>query len=289
MHTLAPEADGGLRASPPRRISKAILLSLLAVVLCAGTSMADDEAREETVGKTPKIVFSSPQGVRPGTQKYTLRGTKLDDVTAADVRFAADGKPADAPPIAVKIIAKSKSAGAVGDSQIELEFAVASDARQSIVIRLKNAAGDGNAFVLPGVVDGQGRRMTASTEREPNEGFRNATPIALCEFADGAIERAQDVDVFRFSAKRGDRLAISVFAARGGSPLDATLSIFDAQGRTLAIVDDMPKAKGDATLDSHDPQVEFVAPSTGDFFLSVQDADDAGSTLHAYRLSLSAK
>ena len=92
----------------------------------------------------------------------------------------------------------------------------------------------------------------------------------------GAIQVPRDVDVFRFAGRRGQRIVAEVLAARLGSPLDASLTLYDAAGRILANADD---SRGSA-----DPVLEMALPRDGVYFLAVNDAQDAGGPGHVYRL-----
>jgi len=51
--------------------------------------------------------------------------------------------------------------------------------------------------------------------------------------ANGRIERAGNVETWRFQAKKGDRLLLEVNARRLGSPLDSTIEILDAKGQPV--------------------------------------------------------
>jgi hypothetical protein len=83
-------------------------------------------------------------------------------------------------------------------------------------------------------------------------------------------------DVFRFAAKKGQRVVIECFAQRLDSQLDGNLTLTDAEGRQLA-------ANGDYA--GRDPLVEFVAPRDGDYFVTLNDLSFRGG--HPYRLVIS--
>ena len=86
---------------------------------------------------------------------------------------------------------------------------------------------------------------------------------------EGRIETGADRDVFTFNAIEGRRYVLEVTLCT----LDgAVLRIIDAQSNLLA----------DAT-NSKAPRMEWTAPSSGDFYASVQGADGATGS---YRLSL---
>jgi hypothetical protein len=118
-------------------------------------------------------------------------------------------------------------------------------------------------------------------EKEPNDGFRRAHAVKVGDTIAGVIDRAQDVDVYRFEAKAGQTVTVDVLAARLGGALDAFLAIHDADGQLIDSCDDI---KG-----STDAKVEFRAAKAGAYFAVVTDAHDLGGATYAYRLTISAR
>ena len=114
------------------------------------------------------------------------------------------------------------------------------------------------------------------TEKEPNDGFRDAQTITLPATGAGAIHAPQDVDVFKFEGRAGQRITCEILAARLGSPLDASLTLYDTAGAVLAHADD--------TAGSRDPILTFTLPKNGTYYLCLIDADDRGGPTHVYRL-----
>jgi hypothetical protein len=114
------------------------------------------------------------------------------------------------------------------------------------------------------------------SEKEPNDGFRQGQPIAIPQVVDGMIERPQDVDVFRFEGKAGQRMIFEIFAARHGSALDSLLTLYDGDGRQLASNDD--------SGEGIDSRLETILPRDGVYYLSLMDAHDQGGPAHGYRL-----
>ena len=92
------------------------------------------------------------------------------------------------------------------------------------------------------------------------------------------IKNDKDVDVFKFEGKKGDKLKLEVQAARFGSPVDALLSLYDADRKLLAAVDDVDG--------SPDPIISIVLPRDGPYFLTVIDSHDLGGPQFGYRLLL---
>jgi hypothetical protein len=70
-------------------------------------------------------------------------------------------------------------------------------------------------------------------EAEPNDDAAKAVSLSVPGGASGAIGRAGDVDMFRFDAKKGQRLVIEVYGRRLGTPIDPVIEVLDAQGRSI--------------------------------------------------------
>jgi len=81
--------------------------------------------------------------------------------------------------------------------------------------------------------------------------------------------------VFRFTAKKGQRIVAECFAQRLDSQLDANLTLTDSEGKQLA-------SNGDYA--GKDPLVEFVAPKDGDYLVIMNDLSFRGG--HPYRLAI---
>ena len=74
-------------------------------------------------------------------------------------------------------------------------------------------------------------------EREPNDTASTAQELPIPAGVSGRIQpsevETQDVDHFRFTARRGVPLTLEVFARRLGSPLDSVIEILDDRGELL--------------------------------------------------------
>ncbi|MCE9560690.1 MAG: PPC domain-containing protein [Planctomycetes bacterium] len=79
--------------------------------------------------------------------------------------------------------------------------------------------------------------------------------------------------VFRFTAKKGQRIVAECFAQRLDSQLDATMTLTDSDGKQLA-------SNGDYA--GKDPLVDFVAPKDGDYLVIMNDLSFRGG--FPYRL-----
>lgn len=126
----------------------------------------------------------------------------------------------------------------------------------------------------------------SSRETDCNDTPADAQAMTLPATVDGRIERAGDVDFFRFTGAAGQEVVAEVFARRLGSPIDSTLSLTDADGRRLAANDDSDD-KGFGLLTHHaDSRLRFSLPADGDYLLRIDDAQHKGGPDHGYRLVL---
>jgi hypothetical protein len=117
------------------------------------------------------------------------------------------------------------------------------------------------------------------SESEPNDGKESPTPyygklpIAL----NGIISKKEDVDWFKFTAKKGQALDITVFARRLRSPLDSAIEIYDAKGARL---------EGNDDAGSPDSAVKFNPPADGEYLLRIRDQYKNGGEEFAYRIEI---
>lgn len=87
-------------------------------------------------------------------------------------------------------------------------------------------------------------------------------------------------DVYRFVAKKGQKLLFQVESRALGFPLDAVLRLTDEAGKTLERVDD-PRPERDG---ARDPALAFTAPADGAYRLEVEDLHGGGGFRYVYRL-----
>src|SRR5262249_47745087 len=118
--------------------------------------------------------------------------------------------------------------------------------------------------------------LPAVAEKEPNDEFASPQTIPVPCAVEGTIKQGGDADVYRFEGKKGDKIRIEVQAARFGSPVDALVSLYDANGRLIDQADD--------TDGSPDPVLVVTLPRDGAYLLSVIDAQDLGGPNFGYRL-----
>lgn len=95
----------------------------------------------------------------------------------------------------------------------------------------------------------------------------------------GRISKPKEIDVYRFAAKKGDKLTFKVDTHMLGYPLDAYIKLFDAQGKLLKEVDD-PRGN------YYDARLDYGIPADGEYRLDVTDRFQYGGFRYVYLLSI---
>lgn len=95
-------------------------------------------------------------------------------------------------------------------------------------------------------------------------GFRSAQKVTPPCTVEGVLSNGDEVHVYSVEMIEGQTLVAESFAARGGSGLDALVTIFSSEGRELASDDD---------LFGRDAACSLTVPTTGRYFVQIQDAD----------------
>lgn len=116
-------------------------------------------------------------------------------------------------------------------------------------------------------------------EAEPNDAFDKAIPAgtAIPFAANGVIEKADDIDFYKFTAKKGTAYDIAVFARRLRSGLDPILTVHNDKGAQIGLNDDSGSA---------DSYLRWSAPADGDFFVAVRDQLKRGNPTFTYRIEI---
>lgn len=106
-------------------------------------------------------------------------------------------------------------------------------------------------------------------ESEPNDSIRTADSAALGDRATGVLNPARDVDTWFIDLTEGQLFSVDVDASGLGSLLDAQLTLFAPNGRTvLAFNDDDGE-----TLDS---RISFLVPASGRYFVQLGSFGQVG-------------
>jgi hypothetical protein len=114
--------------------------------------------------------------------------------------------------------------------------------------------------------------LTEVTEKEPNDDAASAQTIAVNSAVNGVSDGNRE-DVFRFTAKKDQRVVIECQAGKLDSAMDATLALSSSDGKLLA---------SNSDYHGRDPLIDFIAPRDGDYLVSVHDLSFRGG--YPYRL-----
>jgi len=109
-------------------------------------------------------------------------------------------------------------------------------------------------------------------EKEPNDEPTTAQTLAMNSAVHANSDGNRD-DIFKFVAKKGQRIVLDCQAGKLDSLLDATMTLTSSEGKLLA-------SSGD--YNGRDPLIDFIAPADGDYFVNVHDLSYRGGFV--YRL-----
>lgn len=232
---------------------KALLPLVLAAVALASPALAQP---------APTLSSSShPWCTRGTTIELTLTGDNLAEAR----KVLVDGPPGIAAELAVADKASAK----------QLKVKVIIDAKAPLgerELRIVTPGGVSNK------VDLNVTFLPVAAEAEPNT---PAKPLAVTLPATitGVINGGADIDAFKFSAKKGERLVFEVFAQRMGSALDASLKLYDPAGREVA--------RGEDDIGT-DALIAYEIPADGDYLLELNDLQYRGGGNYRYRINAGA-
>lgn len=130
-------------------------------------------------------------------------------------------------------------------------------------------------------------RLPETVEKEPKNAPKRAQKVKLPSIVNGRIERPGDSDVFAFKGKRGETVAIEVFARRLDSPVDSAVRLTDSKGRQLAMNDDSEDAGAGLTTHHADSRLLATLPASGTYYVHIADAQNKGGAEYGYRLRIS--
>lgn len=209
-----------------------------------------------------------PAGAAPGsTVDVTIHGGDLDDVMA--LLFSHPG---------ISAVPKRADPGPFDDAPQTLAdtfvVSVAADVPSGHhTVRCQGRYGVSGARTF--VVDG----LPHTLEAEPDDTAAEATVVPLPGVVDGRFTGGADVDWYRFTGRRGQRLSIEGLARRIDSRATLVLRLVGPDGRAVAEARPVGAA---------DPALEVDLPLDGDYLLVVDDALHGGGPDHPYEIRLSA-
>ncbi len=116
-------------------------------------------------------------------------------------------------------------------------------------------------------------------EKEPNDDFNNPQIVGFNQTIEGVV-RNEDVDYYRLSAKKGQRIAVEIDGLRlGYTNFDPYIAILDSKRFELG-------ASDDTILHRQDGFVSIKAPEDGDYTIMVRESSYRGSDNSYYRLHI---
>jgi WD40 repeat protein len=201
----------------------------------------------------PKPGKLSPiAGVRGGATRVVLTGSNLDYLKRVTT---------NSDKVKVKIDSTHQTF-----EQVILEVLVEANAPIGAVqLTFEGDAGKSSPLLF--AVD----RFPSVLETGLTDSAHAAQVVKLPVTIAGTIDRAGDVDFFRFEAKAGDQVGVQVIGTELGSKLDPVLVLTDGTGRMLA--------EGNTSLG-------FAIPRTGSYAVGIRDKEYRGATDMTYRLHI---
>jgi len=224
-------------------------LFLLAAALVSTTSL---------FAAYPEFTATTPKGAQRGTEaKITLSGTRLADFESL-IFFS--------PGFTQKSVEKAEN------GKVELTIAIAADVppgNHSMRIRTKTGISHARQFfvgIFPNV-----------EEKEPNSEFETPQVISFNQTIEGVVQN-EDVDYYRVTAKKGQRISVEVDGLRlGYTVFDPFLAIID-KDRFEKVVSD------DTILHRQDGYCSYVAEEDGDYTVMIRESSYRGGGSSFYRL-----
>ena len=119
--------------------------------------------------------------------------------------------------------------------------------------------------------------LTDVVDTEPNNDDATAQRITI-NTAVAGMSDGNNVDMFRFTASKEQRIVIDCQAGKLDSMMDATMSLSASDGKLLA---------SSSYHNGRDPMIDFVAPTDGEYLVRVYDLSYRGG--FPYRLLITDK
>ncbi len=246
------------------------LLGLVAVA-----TVAPHAAAQQQLGPglpQPRLLVASPAGGQAGTTiDVTLTGNDLDD--PQKLLFSHPGIQAESPSDPTKPV-KPPQGGQPPLTTVKFKVAIAADVPPGTYdVRFAGKSGVSNprAFVVGDLPE--------TTEKEPNNDVAEAQEVSLDSTVHGAVSAPTDVDYFRFTGTKGQRVVVSCLTSSIDSKLHAQLELYDKAGTLLA---------SNRNYRDNDALLDCALPAAGDYLVRVCSfAYLQGTFEHFYRLTVS--
>ncbi|MDF1661305.1 MAG: peptidase [Planctomycetota bacterium] len=228
----------------------ALLMILLGAVLVPHNAEAS----------SPTVSVVAPRGAQRG-RKLEIRvyGQRLKD--AQELLF-----------YTAKI--KAENVKVINDRQVRVKIHILPDCplgEHSLRLRTQSGLSELRTFWVGHLPD--------VAEKEPNNEVHRAQKIPLNVTVQGVIKN-EDVDRFKISAKKGQRITVDVRGMRLGTTMfDPAIALIDSRGFILSQSDDTALARQDAFCST-------IIPQSGDYTIEVRESAYRGNNNSHYRLSV---
>ena len=130
-------------------------------------------------------------------------------------------------------------------------------------------------------------------ETESNNTPEQAQLIELPKIINGRIAKSDDVDMFQFKGRAGDKIVAEVYGRRLNSPLDSLLRLIDSSGNVLQwnddhVLKDSHLHKDVMGLITHHADSYLLAelPKDGNYYIQLTDTQHHGGGAYGYRLRI---
>ena len=218
----------------------------------------------------PTIVELQPRGAERGRPfTLTVMGRNLDE--GAKI---VSGLPATFTPMAgsktsryATFLVEPKADVAVGTYPVRVQTA---DGLSNILL-----------FTIGTFPETQEEESQAGGKPNSNDTIESAQPLQQAPLVVNGTLKGPERDVFRITAKAGERRVFEVEARRSGSAIDPVIRILDASGNPIARSEDAPGIGLDARLD-----VTFARE--GSYYVEIHDARYSDQQQNFYRLKMGA-
>jgi hypothetical protein len=211
----------------------------------------------------PASLSTSPQAIAPGqTASLVVKGQRLNGASGLWTTFSAPA------PLTPDVANNGQN-----EAECAFQVAVPADIVPGIhAVRVLSPQGASPLTAL--LIDD----LPTVTENAANQTLETAQEIPAQCGIDGRIDNLSR-DFYKFAVKAGQTVSLEVFARRLGSPLDASLYLYDEKGKILTYCDD---AEGL----SSDPQLVHAFKKAGVYVVEVRDIRYQGGGQHIYRLRI---
>jgi len=253
-----------------------ILVRRSAIALLAVISLAQIASAQTSY---PMLMSLSPVAAQTGqTSEHTIK-SRYDLRGAYEVLVSGEGVVGEiVPPAEAK---PDKNGKLPSITKLKIKFLVADNAM--LGVRDFRIATPRGVSTLGQLVIG--RNVVITAEEKKNNTAEDAQEIAIPSTVCGVIEKAEDVDFFKFKATAGQKLSFHVRSMRLQNKIhdlqqhsDPIVTLRNSAGVTVAASDNVFFG---------DPFLEYTAQQEGDYFLEIRDVRYQGNQYWEYSIEIS--